>query len=262
MGLFLQFKNSLSLSVDKRTGSKTARKPRPMNPQLHKVLIIVFLFIFITDGLKAQEAKPSTSEAVFNVVATSKSGKPRQGEIISLVSKSSKKSFQGTTSADGKCTITIPSNDKYDIYYKYFSQQVRYHDIDVPGGDHRMTYTFSMKYDPPKTYTLKNVFFDTGKATLRSESNASLNELVDALKLKSGMFIEIAGHTDNVGTSAANMVLSSGRANAVRDYLVKNGIAPARVKAKGYGETQPVADNSTEDGRQQNRRTEVRILTD
>ncbi len=228
-------------------------------PSLLGFFALISLWSF---GSYAQEPKTSENESIFNVVVTSKSGKPRQGEIISLISQKSKKSFQGTTNADGKCTITIPSNDKYDIFYKYFSQQVRYRDIDVPGGDHRMTYTFSMKYDPPKILTLKNVFFDTGKTTLRKESNAALDELSEVLKLKPAMVIEIAGHTDNVGTTEANLVLSAGRANAVRDYLLKNGIAATRVRATGYGESQPVADNSTEDGRQQNRRTEVRIIND
>ncbi|MEI7662347.1 MAG: OmpA family protein [Bacteroidota bacterium] len=225
-------------------------------------LVFFFLLCFPPPGIKAQEIKPTDNEAVFNVAATSKSGKPRQGEIISLVSQKSKKSYQGITNPEGKCTILIPSGDKYDIYYKYFSQQVRYHDIDVPGGDHRMTYAFSMKYDPPKKFTLKNVFFDTGKAGLRKESNAALDELAEALKLKPSMVIEIAGHTDNAGTAEANQELSAGRAKAVRDYLLLRGIGAGRVIAKGYGETQPVADNSTEDGRQQNRRTEVRIINE
>ncbi len=233
-----------------------------MKFQFPPLLGFIALISFWSVGSHAQEPKPSENESVFNVVVTSKSGKPRQGEIISLIGQKSKKSFQGTTNTDGKCTITIPSNDKYDIYYKYFSQQVRYRDIDVPGGDHLMTYTFSMKYDPPKILTLKNVFFDTGKTTLRKESNAALDELAEVLKLKPALVIEIAGHTDNVGTTEANLVLSAGRANAVRDYLLKNGIAANRVRATGYGESQPVADNSTEDGRQQNRRTEVRIIND
>ena len=243
-------------------GKKKFSEGISMKQQLFSTLVCLTLLIFGSSGSHAQEVKPTENEAVFNVVVTSKNGKPRQGEVISLVSRKSKKSFEGTTNPDGKCTLTIPSNDKYDIYYRFFSQQVRYHDIDVPGGDHHMTYTFSMKYDPPKVYTLKNVFFDTGKATLRKESYAALNELAEALKLKPTMVIEIAGHTDNVGTAEANQQLSEGRANAVREYLLRNGIAPNRVIAKGYGESQPVADNSNEDGRQQNRRTEVRIINE
>ena len=221
---------------------------------------LIFGFSIYPEGSAAQEAKPTETDALFNVVATSKAGKPRQGEVITLTSKKTKKSFEGTTAADGKCSILIPSGDNYEVFYKYFGDKVRFREIEVPGGDHRVTYTFTMKYDPPKTYTLKNVFFDTGKSTLRKESYPALNELAEVLKLKPGLVIEIAGHTDNVGSPGANLTLSNDRANSVRDYLIKNGISGSRVIAKGYGETQPVASNDDEDGRQQNRRTEVRII--
>ena len=74
------------------------------------------------------------------------------------------------------------------------------------------------------------------------------------------MRIEIAGHTDNVGSAEFNLRLSLDRASAVRAYLVENGIAAKRLVAKGYGSTKPKATNDTEEGRQQNRRTEFAIL--
>ncbi|MEI6681925.1 MAG: OmpA family protein [Bacteroidota bacterium] len=233
-----------------------------MTSRFFSTSFFLMIFCFFASISSGQEVKHSENEAVFNVVASSKSGKPREGEVITLISQKTKKSYQGTTSAEGKCTIIIPSADKYDIFYKHFNQQVKYHDVDVPGGEHRMSFTLSMKYDPPRTFTLKNVFFDTGKATLTKESYPALNELVDALKTKPAMVIEIAGHTDNTGSAEANQLLSAGRAGSVRDFLISKGVKPMQVKAKGYGETQPVADNSTEEGRQQNRRTEVRIIND
>ena len=72
--------------------------------------------------------------------------------------------------------------------------------------------------------------------------------------------IELGGHTDNVGNAAANQKLSEQRAKAVYDYLVQHGIAAGRLSYKGYGQTQPVADNSTADGRRQNRRTVFTII--
>ena len=106
------------------------------------------------------------------------------------------------------------------------------------------------------------MFFETGFSSLKKESFSALNDLVDALKSKPSLNIEIAGHTDNVGNHEANQKLSADRANVVRDYLIKHGIEPNRVIAKGYGETQPVADNDSPEGRQQNRRTEVRIISE
>ena len=71
--------------------------------------------------------------------------------------------------------------------------------------------------------------------------------------------VEISGHTDNVGKPADNLLLSNNRAKAVVNYLVSKKIPAARLTAKGYGETKPVADNKTEEGRAQNRRTEMKV---
>ncbi len=80
------------------------------------------------------------------------------------------------------------------------------------------------------------------------------------MKLKETLIVEIAGHTDSIASSEFNQKLSEGRAKTVRDYLIKKGIDKNRVTAVGYGETQPVADNGSEEGREKNRRTEVRII--
>lgn len=72
--------------------------------------------------------------------------------------------------------------------------------------------------------------------------------------------VEIGGHTDNVGDDSSNQVLSDNRAKAVRDWLIENGIAADRLTHKGYGETEPIASNDTEEGRAQNRRTELKII--
>ena len=223
----------------------------------------ISLAMILLAGYTLAQYKPSTgNDAVFNFTVTSKSGKPRQDELIILKSKKTRKTYKGNTGTDGKCSVTIPPSDAYTIYYKLFADTVKYKEIEVPGEDHRVTYTLTLKYDPPKVYTLKNVFFETGLSALRKDSYPALNELVDALKSKTSLCIEIAGHTDNVGTPESNQQLSSDRANAVRDYLLKHGIKPKRVTSKGYGETQPVASNETPEGRQQNRRTEVRIISE
>ena len=229
---------------------------------LKKYICLSLSLILFAGFINAQEKTPSGNDAVFNFTVTSKAGKPRQGEVIILKSHKTRKIYQGSTGIDGKCIVTIPSSDSYGVFYKLYGDTVKNRDIDIPGGDHRVTYSFTLKYDPPKVYTLKNVFFETGLSSLRKESYPALNELVDALKSKTTLCIEIAGHTDNVGTPESNQKLSTDRANTVWDYLVKHGIEPKRVTAKGYGETQPVASNETPDGRQQNRRTEVRIISE
>jgi outer membrane protein OmpA-like peptidoglycan-associated protein len=110
--------------------------------------------------------------------------------------------------------------------------------------------------------TLRGIYFDTGKATIRPESYPVLDDAVRVLKANETVVVEIAGHTDSVGSDSYNMRLSEARANSVRTYLISRGIGPNRLIARGYGETMPVASNATRDGRQMNRRIEFRVLSE
>ena len=80
------------------------------------------------------------------------------------------------------------------------------------------------------------------------------------MKRKKSMVVEVGGHTDNVGSAASNLKLSQERAEAVKEFLINQGIDSSRIVARGYGQTVPVAENSTPVGRSKNRRTEIRIL--
>lgn len=105
---------------------------------------------------------------------------------------------------------------------------------------------------------LHNILFDTGKATIKAESAKELGLVIDVLKADAALKIEVQGHTDNAGAKAANLSLSQQRADAVRDYLIKTGgISAARLTAVGFGDTKPVAPNTTEEGRALNRRVEL-----
>jgi outer membrane protein OmpA-like peptidoglycan-associated protein/tetratricopeptide (TPR) repeat protein len=107
---------------------------------------------------------------------------------------------------------------------------------------------------------LKNIFFDTNKFDLQSDSKAELLKLVEFLNVNPTVHIEISGHTDNVGAVQFNQTLSENRAKSVYQYLVTNGIPAARLVYKGYGETQPIAPNTTDENKAKNRRTEFMII--
>lgn len=111
-----------------------------------------------------------------------------------------------------------------------------------------------------KAYVLRNIYFDYDKATLRPESKVELDRLVKILKENPTLVIEIGGHTDSDGSEEYNLRLSQARADAVRNYLIQAGIEPERLKAKGYGESQPIAPNDTPENKQKNRRTEFKVL--
>ena len=107
---------------------------------------------------------------------------------------------------------------------------------------------------------VKNIFFDTNSDVLKKESFAELNQLIELLNKNPQRKIEVGGHTDDVGDDASNLSLSQRRAEAVKDYLVKNGVAESRVQAKGYGETQPQVPNDSDINRAKNRRTEFLVV--
>ena len=104
------------------------------------------------------------------------------------------------------------------------------------------------------------VFFDSGKAVIKDDGLVLLDRTVTLLKEKTTANLVIEGHTDNTGSAQLNQKLSEQRAESVRAGLVSRGIQNTRIETKGMGLSQPVADNSTEDGRAQNRRVEIVML--
>ena len=121
-------------------------------------------------------------------------------------------------------------------------------------------------FSMPKEVTIAldaAVLFDTGKSELKPEARKTLHEAAERVKKFPGAAVTIAGHTDNVGKEASNMALSERRAQAVRDYFVASeSVPPGALQAKGFGKSQPVADNTSEQGRARNRRVDVLIVPD
>ena len=140
---------------------------------------------------------------------------------------------------------------------------------DQDGANYRMTVSEreAMKQDVSVTelvdklskdgFVTLYVNFDTGRSTIKPDSAETLDAAAAALKAAAELRVEVAGHTDNVGTPEANLKLSQDRAQAVMAALTERGIKAERLTAKGYGQTAPVADNRTEDGRAKNRRVEL-----
>lgn len=111
-------------------------------------------------------------------------------------------------------------------------------------------------------FAMKNVQFETGKATLRQESYQILGQVLDVLNRYPDYLLRVSGHTDDVGSAASNQALSENRAKACYDYLASQGVAPARMSYIGYGEARPIANNKYASGREQNRRVEFDIYLD
>jgi outer membrane protein OmpA-like peptidoglycan-associated protein/protocatechuate 3,4-dioxygenase beta subunit len=166
------------------------------------------------------------------------------------------------TDADGRYSIKVKPGRDYNVVFNrsgHFFQSVKAQVPNKPGYELNLGNSILQKLDIGKKVVLENIFFDVGKATLRSES---ISELERALKMMNDMKtleIEISGHTDNKGSAVSNKALSENRAKMVVDYLISKGIDPARLQSAGYGSQFPVASNDTEEGRQLNRRTEFKV---
>lgn len=104
------------------------------------------------------------------------------------------------------------------------------------------------------------VTFDVGSATLKPEFRATLDKVAQSMVEYPNSLIDVYGHTDSTGSDAFNQTLSESRARTVQNYLVSRGVAAARIRSQGFGETMPVASNDTAEGRAKNRRVEIKIV--
>ncbi len=189
---------------------------------------------------------------------------PQNNELIIFKSNKNGNEYQAISNELGKFTTKLPAGDKYEIFIMGFKDSSSYNIIDIPAlaanAFYKNPFTVNIEFDPAKTFVLDNVEFDFGKANLRPESYKTLDDLVEFLQRKSTEKIELGGYTDNIGNEAKNRALSLERAKSIISYLISKGISEDRLTAKGYGSQSPIEDNSTESGRQKNRRTEVKIL--
>jgi outer membrane protein OmpA-like peptidoglycan-associated protein len=99
--------------------------------------------------------------------------------------------------------------------------------------------------------------FETGKSVIKPDSRQIIDQIAEMLKQNPGLKISIEGHTDNVGSEKSNLSLSESRARSVMEAVLAKGIDKARLSTKGWGQTKPIAENTTEDGRAKNRRVEI-----
>ena len=106
---------------------------------------------------------------------------------------------------------------------------------------------------------MDDVLFDFDKSAIKPEAAAILDRLVAFMNENKDKKVNLSGHTDNVGTDAYNMKLSDRRWMSVQDYVVKKGVDAGRVSGQGFGESKPIADNKTAEGRAKNRRVEIKV---
>jgi len=191
-----------------------------------------------------------------------KNGLPSAVELTDLTTRETLSKVQ--TDETGNYLITLPVGRDYAFNvtrkgYLFFSEN-------FPLGEKipDSTYNIDIPLQPLEvnaTIVLRNIFFDVNKYELKPESQVELDNVVKLMKENPTLKIQINGHTDNVGKAADNLSLSDNRAKAVVQYITSKGIEAAHLSSKGFGATQPVADNSTDEGRAKNRRTELKVVS-
>lgn len=189
-------------------------------------------------------------------------GLPSAVELIDIQSGNTLLKVQ--TNESGNYLITLPLGKDYAFNvnrkgYLFYSKNFPFAHKNPDS-----TYTIDIGLQPIEanaSVVLNNIFFEVNRYELESQSIAELNRVVELLNDNPGIKILIGGHTDNTGKAADNLTLSNNRAKAVIDYLIGKGIDASRLQYKGFGASRPVKDNTTEEGRAANRRTELTILS-
>ncbi|MBO4654037.1 MAG: PD40 domain-containing protein [Bacteroidales bacterium] len=192
------------------------------------------------DPLKAQI---EIIDLTNNKVVASTSSDPMTGEFLACI-------------LTGSNILLNISHPYYPFYSENFQINQSYAEPDPYLKDIPMR-----RPEVGETFVLRNVFFDFDQSFLKNESHVELDKLAEYLKENKSLVIELGGHTDNSGSNAYNEKLSLERAKSVYNYLIEKGISKERMTYKGYGASQPIATNETEEGRALNRRTEFKIMS-
>jgi outer membrane protein OmpA-like peptidoglycan-associated protein len=212
-----------------------------------------------------QKIRPVSSTYIKGIVSNSKTRKPLEAYFSLtdlLTGKEVVRSFSDQTS--GEFLVCLPTNREYALNVSKNGYLFHSLNFSLTGLNSQITpYIIDIFLEPVgegETMVLRNIFFETAKSELKPESKVELEKLIEFLNSNPKIVIEISGHTDNIGSEDFNQQLSSNRAKAVFDYLIQNKIESSRLTYKGYGFLQPLQSNETEEGRSQNRRTEIKIL--
>lgn len=213
-----------------------------------------------------ESVKPTPVTYMKGMVYDEKTKKPLGAAFELIDLESGKQVVESYSDAkDGSFLVCLPVGKNYALKvsceggYLFFSENFEL--TNPKKGEDAFRKDVPMKkIGVGEKVILKNIFFATDSYELKPESKTELDNLVAFLNANPALKIELGGHTDNQGAKQHNKTLSQNRANAVKDYLIKQGITAERLSAKGYADEMPVDSNETETGRANNRRTEFMVV--
>jgi len=216
--------------------------------------------IYKTINLVPEEVLPTTIDLNLAIVSTS--GEKVMGGRLELVNSSSKETVYKGNVASNAYTTTAAENAQFTYKVKareyFFKQGVinLSNAKDQPIVNEEIVLT---KIEIDRKVNEGEILFETNSTTISLSSKGGLEAIIDLTTNNENVIVEIAAHTDDVGQENDNLRLSKARANVVRDYLISRGVLSQQLIAKGYGETQPIVPNSSEENRTLNRRVEIII---
>jgi outer membrane protein OmpA-like peptidoglycan-associated protein len=214
----------------------------------------------------AEKLRPKPVTYVKGMVVDKQTKKPLDAHIQMISVHHDELAFDDISDAEtGEFLATMPAGKVFALNvakegYLFYSENFTLNKLNSYDKPFDILVPLQ-RIEPGSKVVLKNIFFDSNKYQLLPESKVELTQLLSFLNANPNVVIEISGHTDNVGDDGSNQALSENRAKSVLDYLLQHKISPSRLVAKGYGETAPVAGNETPEGRQSNRRTEFRVIS-
>lgn len=217
----------------------------------------------ITKVKLKEELRPDPVVLISGTVYNAKTNQPLEAEISYEVLPSGENAGLAHSDNAGNYKIVLPYGDNYGFHAEADNFIPVSDNIDLTEISTYKTLTrdlYLVPYEVGETVRINNIFFDFGKATLRPESIPELKRMARLMNENPQLKIQVSGHTDAIGSKEDNLVLSNQRANAVKDYLVSQNINRGQIIAKGYGESQPVAENNSRENRQLNRRVEFTII--
>jgi outer membrane protein OmpA-like peptidoglycan-associated protein len=212
-----------------------------------------------------ESARPNSVSYMKGKVFDKETGKLLKADYELINLSTGKTTIKSTTDLTGNFLVCLPTGYNYGINvskagYLFYSESFMLegiHSVAEP-------YIKRINLNPIRVggeMQLSNVFYEVDSWELKKESVSELDILVNLLKVNENITIEIGGYTDSTGSSDYNKTLSEKRALSVVNYLISKGIKPERLKHKGYGNTSPLGDNVTAEGRKLNRRTEAKVLS-
>ena len=224
--------------------------------------------VLLSPVKKTKPVQPVKYKIICKGLVTDQNNNILRSALVELYDQDAQKQiFQShTNESDGAYQFQLDSINHLSIHvsskgYTFYTENVYISNASLNKDTVIVRNIKLKKISIGESFVMKNIYFDSDRSSLKHESKNELDKLIQFLNDNPEVSIEISGHTDNKGSHEHNQKLSEDRALEVKNYLMAlGGIYSERIEYKGYAATKPIADNSSEDGREKNRRTEFKIL--